>query len=375
MDEVFYTFYCYIYAMKKVFLFWIFPLFVWGQNSLDTSVSTKISLIFGGDIMCHGPQLRAAYKDSLKNYDFYENYAYLQNIFSNSDFSILNLETTIGVKPYSGYPQFSAPPELLTAAKSAGINVLMTANNHSCDKGKKGIVSTLNFLDNLELKHTGTFRDKKEADSLAPLILEKNGIKIALVNYTYGTNGIPVPYPTRVNLIDTIKIKKDLARAKVLKPDIIIAFLHWGIQYKNYPSKKQKQLADFLHKNGVKIVIGSHPHVIQPIELRRDSLNKISEITVFSLGNFISNQRTFPRDGSMLVKFSIEKLSDGKITIEGFETIPLWVYKFFDKNKAHYLILPVKDFILQPDFFEQNTDYQKMMKFYKHYQSFKFNTL
>jgi len=371
----FYVIYIYIYPVKKIFLLWIFPFFIWAQSPVDTLTSSKITLVFGGDIMCHGPQIRAAYNDSLNTYDFHENYVFLHNIFSHADFTILNLETTIGLKPYSGYPQFSAPPELLTAAKSAGINVLMTANNHSCDKGRKGIVSTLNFLDNLELKHTGTFRNKKEADSLVPLILEKNGIKIALVNYTYGTNGIPIPYPTRVNLIDTLKIKKDLARAKVLNPDIIIAFLHWGIQYKNYPSKKQKQLADFLHKNGVKIVIGSHPHVIQPIELQRDSLNETSKLTVFSLGNFISNQRKFPRDGSILVKFSIEKLSDRKITIDNFETIPLWVYKFFDKNKAHYLILPVKDFILQPDFFEQNTDYQKMMKFYKHYQSFKFDKL
>ncbi len=117
---------------------------------------------------------------------------------------------------------------------------MATANNHSCDKGLKGTINTLDVLDTLNIKHFGTYRNTKERDSLTPLIIQKNNIRIALLNYSYGTNGIPVPYPAKVNLIDKKQIKADIDKARNLLPDAIIVFLHWGTQYKFKPNQAQK---------------------------------------------------------------------------------------------------------------------------------------
>ncbi len=330
----------------------------------------SLRIMFAGDIMSHKPQLKAAYNPVTNQYDYSENFKYVKNIFRQADFVAVNLETTLGVKPYSGYPQFSAPPALAKACRQAGINVLVTANNHSCDKGLKGIVKTLNILDSLKIYHTGTFRNKTGKDSHTPLILKKNGITLALLNYTYGTNGIPEPKPAKVNLIDTTAIKKDIEISRLKNPDAIIVFLHWGQQYKNHPDKQQKKLVDFLQRNGINIIIGSHPHVIQDVDYEHDYLNNHTYITVYSLGNFISNQRTFPRDGSMIVDIQLKKDSAGKLHITHFKTIPIWVYKYLKSKIRHYEILPVEDFKFRPAYFIKNTDYQKMMRYYKHYKHF-----
>ena len=335
--------------------------------SAQTSISDTLRIMFVGDIMNHGPQIKAAYDAKSKDYHYDENFQFLLPIFSQADWVIGNLETTLGVKPYAGYPQFSAPPALARDCQQAGVNVLATANNHSCDKRKKGIINTLDVLDTLQIKHFGTYRSQKERDSLTPLILQSKGFSIALLNYTYGTNGLPVPYPTKVNIIDKKQIKADIEKSKLLHPDAIIVFLHWGTQYKSKPNGYQKDLVKFLHKQGINIIIGSHPHVLQPIEYKNDTLNKRQELTVYSLGNFISNQRTYPRDGSMILRFEITRDIEGNLRILPPKTVPLWVYKYNKKKKRHYEILPVEDFIYSPNFFKRNADYQKMMRYYKYY--------
>ena len=345
-------------------------LFSWNHLLVAQQLPTdSLQIMFVGDIMSHGPQLQAAYQTTDQTYDYSENFKYVKTIFQQADFVIGNLETTLGVKPYSGYPQFSAPPALAKACRDAGINVLVTANNHSCDKGRRGIVKTLDMLDTLQILHTGTFRNRKEKQEKNALIIEKKGIKLALLNYTYGTNGILVPKPTHVNIINTATIKQDIQNARLQNPDGIIVFLHWGEQYQNHPSKSQKKLVDFLHRQGVSLIIGSHPHVIQDVDFEQDYLNHQTYFTVYSLGNFISNQRKFPRDGSIIVSLKfIKDGKSGKLLLSGYQTLPIWVYKYTQKNKRHYEILPVEDFKLRPDYFIKNTDYQKMMRYYKHYK-------
>jgi poly-gamma-glutamate synthesis protein (capsule biosynthesis protein) len=334
-----------------------------------------LSLIFTGDIMSHGPQIKSAYRSDIKTYDYSENFRYVKPVFAQADFVIANLETTLGIKPYSGYPQFSAPPALAQACKDAGINVLATANNHSCDKSKRGILSTINILDTLNILHFGTYKNVPDKTKYHPLIIDKNNIKIALLNYTYGTNGLPVLPPVKVNLINKKEIKKDIESAKKAQPDLIIVFLHWGSQYQNHPNQQQKKLVDFLNKEGVDLVIGSHPHVIQDIDYQQDYILKKDLLTVYSLGNFISNQRTYPRDGSMIVRLKFTKNQAGKIRLSGFEAIPVWVYKFKKDNKNHYEILPIEDFKLRPGYFQSNKDYQKMMQYYKHFLSYHFDEI
>ena len=359
-----FIFYLAMYKIYSTIIFLIGSLFTLNAQQ---SISDSLHIMFVGDIMNHSPQIKAAYRRANQTYDYSEYFKYVKPFFQKADFVVGNLETTLGIKPYSGYPQFSAPPALAVACREAGINVLMTANNHSCDKHKKGIVNTLDILDSLKIFHTGTFRNKTEKDSLTPLIIEKNGIKLAILNYTYGTNGISIPKPAKVNMIDTTAIKYDIKQARLKNPDEIIVFLHWGQQYKNHPNNQQKKLVAFLHKNDINIIIGAHPHVIQDVDYEQDYLNNRTLITVYSLGNFISNQRPFPRDGSMIVDFTIIKNQDGKLRIDGFNTIPTWVYKYSYDNSLHYEILPIEDFKLRPDYFKKNSDYQKMMRYYKHY--------
>ena len=328
----------------------------------------SLQLMFVGDIMNHGPQIKAAYDLRTGSYDYSENFQYVNSTFQKADIVIGNLETPIGIKPYSGYPQFSAPPELPQACKKAGIDILATANNHSCDKRLRGITHTLNVLDNLNLRHLGTYRNKIERDKLTPLIINKNNIKIALLNYSYDTNGLPVPYPAVVNLIDKKQIKMDIEKAKIQMPDVIIVFLHWGTQYKYQPNQTQKDLVKFLHNQGVNIIIGSHPHVLQPVEYEYDALNNIEYLTVYSLGNFLSNQRRHPRDGGMIFSLNLTKDENGKTKIANYKSIPVWVYKYFKDKKNHYEILPVEDFKLHPEYFPSNADYQKMMRYYKFFK-------
>lgn len=353
--------------IKKIFGT-LYLVFILAQAPAQIQKTDSLTLMFVGDMMNHSPQIQAAYNAKNNTYQYTENFARLDSIFHQADIVMANLETTLGVKPYSGYPQFSAPKEFVEAAKQAGINLLATANNHSCDKRKRGIINTLYILDTLQIKHFGTYRNQKEKDSLSPLIIEKKGFKLAFLNYTYGTNGLPVPYPTKVNKIDKKAIKKDLIKAQSYKPDAIIVVLHWGNQYQNKPTKAQQKLADWLHKNGAQIVIGSHPHVVQANQMTMDSISHKQNVTVYSLGNFISNQRKFPRDGSMIVKLQLIKTQEAKNLQLIASTMPIWVYKYVKNLKRHYEILPVDTFQYLPDYFQKNTDYQKMMRYLKHYQ-------
>ena len=142
-----------------------------------------------GDVMGHDTQIRSAYRSATNTFDYTPVFKYLQPSLGASDFTIANLEVTLGVKPYKGYPQFSSPAALAAGLKNAGVDILVTANNHSCDRRKTGIIRTLDILDSLEIPHTGTFRTEEEKAKQQPLILEQNNMRLALLNYTYGTNG------------------------------------------------------------------------------------------------------------------------------------------------------------------------------------------
>ena len=167
---------------------------------------------------------------------------------------------------FKGYPRFSSPKELAVTCKNSGIDVLVTSNNHTCDRGKKGVIKTLDILDSLNIKHTGSFRDSSEFKKNNLLVLEKNNIKVGLLNYTFSTNGMPIPYPTIVNKIDTISMLEDIKKSKKQNIDKLIVFIHWGPEYQLTPSNNQKKIANFLFKNGVDIIIGAQPHVLQKME-------------------------------------------------------------------------------------------------------------
>ncbi|MDH5365766.1 MAG: CapA family protein [Cyclobacteriaceae bacterium] len=319
----------------------------------DTS---RVSFTFIGDVMGHDTQIRSAYQKQTNDFDYNSVFQYLKPQMSAADFTIANLEVTLGIKPYKGYPSFSSPAALASGLQNAGVDALVTANNHSCDRGKSGIITTLDILDNLEIQHTGTFRNSNEKEESPLLILEKDGIRVALLNYTYGTNGIPVPSPTIVNLIDKTKIEEDIIRAKKSYVDKIILFVHWGLEYQSNPSKEQQSLYQYCIEKGADIIIGSHPHVLQRIE-KHDN-----RFVAYSLGNFVSNQRKRYTDGGTLLHFEIAKLGD-KSWVENPNYQLTWVYTPNEKGRKEFYVLPASKYEQEYDFFVGMQDYEAMMLF------------
>mgnify|MGYP000483556716 CR=1 FL=1 len=320
--------------MVKQFIisfFFLFPILA--QAQVNDPIKIRFSFI--GDIMQHGPQIRGAYNPIDDNYNYFPSLQYIAPSIRQADIAIANLELTLAGKPYSGYPTFSAPDELAVALKQSGVDILVTANNHSLDRRQQGLERTIRVLDSLKIPHTGTFINQDERNFSYPYIIEKKGARIALLNYTYGTNGIPVTEPNIVNLIDTTQIKLDLKNAAKVNPDLTILFVHWGWEYKRLPNEEQKMLTEFCRKNGVDMVIGSHPHVLQPNEWDEDFL------VVYSLGNFVSNQRDRYKDGGMIfsVEVEIDPVSrDHKIAEAGYQLT--WVYKKPSGSHSEYFILP-----------------------------------
>ena len=303
-----------------------------------------LSLYFGGDAMQHKSQLEDAKKDTIHDYSQY--FKGVEKDIQAADIAVINLETPIGVTPYSGYPNFSAPIAYAQSLKDAGFNVFLTSNNHAVDKGKKGIGTTIAALDTLQVLHTGTFVDEEERLTYYPLMIMKNGIRVAMLNYTYATNDIAVPSPNIVNPIDTAMIRKDIEDAKKLQADIIIANMHWGIEYKLDNNKEQERLAKFLIDNGVRIVMGGHPHVVQPVSIKQDKDGAIENIIVYSLGNYISGMRTIDTAGGMSVLIQLHKKDNGEIVIEDFDYDLVWTYKPLIAGKfSNFQLLKVSDYL------------------------------
>jgi hypothetical protein len=322
------------------------------KHEVSQTDTFELSLLFIGDIMQHEPQIRSAWDNSTKTYSYDHCFKYVREVFDIADLTIANLEFTFGGKPYTGYPMFSAPVEIGHAVHHAGIDVLMLANNHSCDRGKRGILNTIHVVDSMGIPRTGTFRDSLDRQTHHPLIIEKNGFRIALLNYTYDTNGLPIPKPTIVNLIDTALIRKDIQYAKTLNPDEIIVFYHWGYEYERLQNKQQEMLAKLCHDNGARIVIGSHPHVIQPMQRFRLEENPDVEVAVaYSLGNFVSNQRRQYRDGGAMVYLKLKKYDD-IVEIAEMAHILVWVWTPTENGKQKYYIVPVSRYEHHSEMFD-----------------------
>lgn len=280
---------------------------------IEEKIETKkLTLVFAGDLMQHMPQINSARVDG--GYDYTECFAHIKSKIDYADVAVGNFETTLAGPPYSGFPQFSAPDDFLKGVKDAGFDVLLCANNHVCDKGKRGVDRTIMMMDSLGIPHLGSYVDEKARKAQYPFLLEKNGFRLVFLNYTYGTNGIPVTKPNIINIINKEQIAKDIKDAKAMKPDCIIAFMHWGEEYRLQPTQSQREMADWLFKQGVDHVIGGHPHVVEPMEVRTDSVTGMKHALAYSLGNFVSNQYQPNTYGGMLVHMELEKDSTTRMS-------------------------------------------------------------
>ena len=296
-----------------------------------------ITLLFAGDLMQHQSQIDAA--RTADGYDYNDCFQLLKKEIQSADVAIGNLEVTLGGAPYAGYPAFSAPDEYLLAIKDAGFDILLTANNHCLDRGKRGLERTIQQLDSLSIDYLGTYATPQDRALKYPYLLEQNGFRIVLLKYTYDTNGIEVVAPNVVNYIDKEVMAQDIEQALAMNPDAIITNMHWGEEYMFLPSKAQKELADWLLSKGVTHIIGGHPHVVQPLELRTDSINDTEHVVVYSLGNVISNMSKRGTDGGLLFKMTLEKDSVTRVADCGYSMF--YVERPVISGKKNYVLYPV----------------------------------
>lgn len=321
---------------------WTISLYAGSQSSVEknqhkksTNSDTTFTLLFGGDMMGHQPMINAAWNDSTQKYEYLPWFQFIQPIVNQATWSCANLEVTLAGPPYSGYPQFSSPDDYAAAIQQAGFDFLVTANNHSQDRGKDGLERTISVLDSLKIPHTGTFIDTGAFKQSHPAVVEVAGCKIAILNYTYGTNGLVVKHPNMVNMIDTAWMDKEMKKAKQLGVDLIIPVMHWGVEYMTTENADQRKTAEFLATRGANAIIGMHPHVVQPIKYVAGP--KSAQVPVaFSLGNFVSNQRDINRDGGIMVQLTCKKIK-GKVSVQKVSYIPFWVWRLQETNPQYHL--------------------------------------
>ena len=317
------------------------------NNKSVQNEDITFTLATTGDIMCHNTNFQDAYNSSTKSYDFSYYFTDVKKYLQEADITVGNLETTLsGAKRgYSGYPTFNTPEILAKNLKDAGFNVVTTANNHCMDKGYSGIESTIDFLDKADLAHTGTFKSKKDQETI--LIKNVKGVNIAFLSFTYGTNGISIPKDKSyaVNLIDKNLIKSQIELAKKQNPDLICVSMHWGIEYQTKANKEQQNLANFLFNNGVDVILGNHSHVPQQMEKRTIKLEDGTTkdgFVIYSLGNFMANQNKQYTNDSAILKLQITKhKGDGKITIDKATYTPTYMFKNTSKSTKKFKILDI----------------------------------
>ena len=314
------------------------------QRSLDVSgksYTQTVKLGAIGDILIHD----TVYEDAFSNngYDFKPILSNVKDYLLEPDLLLANQETILGGVDLglSSYPMFNSPVEVGDALIDAGVDIVSNANNHSLDKLEKGVLKSINYLETAGLPYVGSFKDSDDQQKLR--ILNKNGIKVAYLSYTYGTNGIPVPIGKDhlVNLIDRNLMQAEIGRAKE-DSDIIVMSIHWGNEYQRYPTDDQQELAQFLVDEGVDIIFGHHPHVLQPMEWLKAADGR-KALVVYSLGNFLSGQMWDYKDIGGLATIEITKqitAAGTQITLGNPDFLPTFVSS---SKQSNYRVVPLKE--------------------------------
>ena len=328
------------------------------QENQKEETDTTFTLTAIGDVMCHNTQYMDAYDSDTGTYDFSYVFDNISSYTKAADICIGNLETSFAGEDrgYSNYPTFNSPDSLADSLKSIGVDILSTAGNHALDMGFSGLSRTIDVLDKADISHLGTYKTQEDQDKV--LIKYVKGVKIAFIDYTYGTNGISVPSDKKfcINLIDKDLIKKHIETAKNQNADMIVACMHWGTEYQTKQNSEQEELADFLFQNGVNVIIGNHPHVIQPMEKRTVTLEDGSTrdgFVVYALGNFICDQNAVNTRDSIILNLKITKHTDGSITIDNYDYVPIYMYKDTSVSKHKMKILDINKTIYN---YENNLD-------------------
>lgn len=332
----------------------------------DPQVVATASIGITGDVLAHGPVIQSAATDD-GGYDFSNSFAYIANSYNAYDFMIANLEVTLGgteAGEYRGYPTFNCPDEMIDALKGAGVDMLLTANNHSYDTGHSGFIRTQEVLNQKGMLYTGS---RLSTDTANYIVQDINGIKVGMICYTYETgdtaqgnktvNGITVAeedtellnsfnYRQMDQFYSEVENAKEAMEAE--GADFVIFFIHWGNEYELTPSNTQKKIAQNLCELGIDVIVGGHPHVVQPMQVLTSESGK-QTYCIYSVGNSISNQRRYEisespngyTEDGIIFGLEFQRLSDGTVKISDMNVTPLWVSLDSVGEKSLYTILPV----------------------------------
>lgn len=330
------------------------------------TVESTITIGSAGDVLIHKPVWQNA-KKSDGTYDFSHLFTYSKKEIDDCDYFVANFETTLGGtdgRSYSGFPRFNSPDSIVDALKGAGVDCLLTANNHSYDTNGPGVKRTLEIIDKAKLDHTGT---RTRADEKQYLVKNIGGIKFGIACYTYETptsegrkalNGLIVDAAT-APLINSFKphsptafyeeLETNLKKMKKAGAEVSVVYIHWGEEYQLTQNAKQKELAQALCDLGVDVIIGGHPHVVQPMDLLTSTNGKHKTVCVYSLGNFVSNQRrnymglkTGHTEDGLIFEMTFSKYSDGSVSFDSVDAIPTWVHLYNEGGKKVHSIVPLE---------------------------------
>jgi poly-gamma-glutamate capsule biosynthesis protein CapA/YwtB (metallophosphatase superfamily) len=300
---------------------------------------SKVTIAAIGDVIVHESQLQAGKRGN--HYDFNGFFQAVKPYLSATDLTVANLETTLAgpSKPYSGYPNFNTPDEILDAVQYSGIDILTTANNHAYDTGEKGVIRTHLTIKKKGFLTTGTAPSHGERKGV---LVEKNGIKIGFLAYTEQVNGTPSldNKSYLINRINPKLITKDIQELKQQGAESVVVSLHWGTEYQLIPNDFQKETALKVFQAGADVILGSHPHVLQPIE--KMIVNGKEKLIIYSMGNFISNQSDPHTDEGVIIYFDVKRnQKNGQISVSSTSFLPTVVNKYKKDGILQYLIVPL----------------------------------
>lgn len=344
--------------------------------SPDSVRTIRITAV--GDMMCHSPQFELA-KVGEDTFDFRPYFEEVGEVLASADFTIGNLETTFaGPKArYQGYPTFNTPDDYLDAIQEAGFDFLVTSNNHSLDHGEAAVYRTIEVLDQAGMPHTGTHRSAADRDSIR--VVNIKGITMAILNYTYGMNGFQCPEgkPWLVSEIDSTLIIKDLEAANKLNTDLVCVFFHFGNEYTHEPNIYQKEYAGLAIAHGADLILGAHPHVVQPVDFFQTQGGRLdSGFIAWSMGNFVSNQSKTDTDAGIIVNIEITKdYGKDTIYISDHSCVPTYVYRGKNTAKPIHVILPAQkgladssyEYLGEAGHADMKSAYEKTRKFVSKY--------
>ena len=329
---------------------------------------TKINVMAVGDIMFHEAQIKAAYNSTDKSYDFTYSYQFIKDIVSSADLALGNFECTLGgpKKPYSvvNSKSFNTPDSAADALAGAGFDILSTANNHTNDRGRDGVIRTVSVMREKGIVPVGTRMDANEKPYY---IADVKGVKLGVTAYTFGSRNSDIVNCFSYNTAKELpNFEKMIGAMRADGAEIIMVIIHWGSEYQRAPGSPQKNIAKCLADLGVDVIFGSHPHVLQPVDVITSSKSGKKTFVAYSLGNFCANQiygandKFTYTDESMILNVHIEKKPDGSApTIEAVEYLPTKTMRYTVSGRRKYTVVPLEKAIDAPEQYDVISNYDK----------------